>query len=841
MLAALRQAANATFSRCFQESAGIQSSLGGVRYTSAIIRRRRKSLHNALSDPGAHPAKIRKLRERAARPSHDLLRYIAENKVAKVQSQADRKQLWYDLRYKKYAPTFIGQVKPRMRFWTAALEESQLPLARLPEVAVCGRSNSGKSTLLNYLCGRHSAHVKRMPGSTTELVFWQVGRPAQICLVDLPGYGFAYAPEEKRLQWTEFTLWYVRARKNLKRVLLLIDSRQGLKPSDKEMIAYLERHSVPWQIVVTKCDQVKGRELSKRLTVLQEDLEEHGYRRMAGEPIPVSALKRKGMDALRATLDSMKVMKEVVKDGIKLRVYDLLEQRRVQRAEKSRRRRERKALAAAEAEAAAAAATASTSKDDGSKEDGFAVDTDLHSVLSDWDNSSSSSSRSTGVGKVNSTLNPAGTAEEAPKSPPAVSDAHYSLEDRDSRRVNSMVHSLFPDLADFANIAQTADSHSATSASPTKRKATSDDAFLRSSTAPQHSILAVETPDLGGTSSKLHSRELEVEDPTLQQSIDDVDVSDDEEELLGIKPQVQRFEPTPFHASGGRSQGSKTGRRSGGRAFQDSEPLRDAVASPFPGLGSRPKSPQGATSPISDRSQVGLRHGWLRPPSKLDQIYEQDDFASPQDYAAGFRKYAPPAPSLAEPGSYMAQARRRYEREWAMELQDVDQARSGSPDVGSSSSISAKKKQQKTEVVDDMPPLKMPFVTQEGLKEIAKGHGKWKFLGRILQKSSSRRERRGGKPILALDLTGKKLKRNGRAGTKRTRRVVGTRFRRQHLPKERTLRLNTSPEWNVNVSVLKDLQIRIFTTRVVEPEMPWHLAMNLLCQTGLGRTEVIIS
>eukprot|EP00933_Yihiella_yeosuensis_P084465 TRINITY_DN9898_c0_g1_i2.p1 TRINITY_DN9898_c0_g1~~TRINITY_DN9898_c0_g1_i2.p1 ORF type:complete len:412 (+),score=114.33 TRINITY_DN9898_c0_g1_i2:327-1562(+) len=293
-----------------------------------------------------------------------------------------------------------------------------------------------------------------------------------------------------------------------------------------------------------------------------------------------------------------------------------------------------------------------------------------------------------------------------------------------------MVHSLFPDLADFANIAQTADSHSATSASPTKRKATSDDAFLRSSTAPQHSILAVETPDLGGTSSKLHSRELEVEDPTLQQSIDDVDVSDDEEELLGIKPQVQRFEPTPFHASGGRSQGSKTGRRSGGRAFQDSEPLRDAVASPFPGLGSRPKSPQGATSPISDRSQVGLRHGWLRPPSKLDQIYEQDDFASPQDYAAGFRKYAPPAPSLAEPGSYMAQARRRYEREWAMELQDVDQARSGSPDVGSSSSISAKKKQQKTEVVDDMPPLKMPFVTQEGLKEIAKGHGKWKFLGR---------------------------------------------------------------------------------------------------------------
>ncbi|CAE8586221.1 unnamed protein product, partial [Polarella glacialis] len=197
-------------------------------------------------------------------------------------------------------------VKPRMRFWTAALEESQMPLARLPEVAVCGRSNSGKSTLVNYLCGRHSAHVKRMPGSTTELVFWQIGRPAQLCLVDLPGYGFANAAEEKRLQWTEFTLWYVRARKNLKRILLLIDARQGLKPSDREMIAYLERHSVPWQIVVTKCDTVKGKDLSKRLTIMQEEITASGYRRMAGDPIPVSALKRHGMDALRNTLDSLK-------------------------------------------------------------------------------------------------------------------------------------------------------------------------------------------------------------------------------------------------------------------------------------------------------------------------------------------------------------------------------------------------------------------------------------------------------------------------------------------------------------------------------------------------------
>eukprot|EP00438_Fugacium_kawagutii_P000032 Skav208218 [mRNA] locus=scaffold3686:49511:49888:- [translate_table: standard] len=123
-----------------------------------------------------------------------------------------------------------------MKLWAAALHESQLPLARLPEVAVCGRSNSGKSTLINYLCGQYCANMRRAPGSTMELYFWKVGRPAQLCLVDLPGYGFAEAPDEKRLQWTEFTLWYIRARKNLKRVLLLIDGRQGLKPSDRETL-----------------------------------------------------------------------------------------------------------------------------------------------------------------------------------------------------------------------------------------------------------------------------------------------------------------------------------------------------------------------------------------------------------------------------------------------------------------------------------------------------------------------------------------------------------------------------------------------------------------------------
>lgn len=206
------------------------------RSTSSIVRRRRRALFKALNDPSTNPAKLQRLREKAARPGKDLLKYIAETRVARVQTQEDRKKLWYDLRYNRYAPLFLGQIKPRMKLWAAALHEEQLPLARLPEVAVCGRSNSGKSTLINYLCGQYCANMRRAPGSTMELYFWQVGRPAQLCLVDLPGYGFAEAPDEKRLQWTEFTLWYIRARKNLKRVLLLIDGRQGLKPSDRELL-----------------------------------------------------------------------------------------------------------------------------------------------------------------------------------------------------------------------------------------------------------------------------------------------------------------------------------------------------------------------------------------------------------------------------------------------------------------------------------------------------------------------------------------------------------------------------------------------------------------------------
>ena len=624
---------------------------GGRRWTSALIRRRRRALYRALDDPGISPAKVQKLRERAAKPTHSMLRYLAENKIGRVQTQEDRKKLWYEHRYIRYAPSFIGQIKPKMRLWTVALEESQLPLARLPEVAVCGRSNSGKSTLLNYLCGQESANVRRFPGSTTELVFWKVGRPAQLCLVDLPGYGYAEASEEKRLQWTEFMLWYVRARKNLKRLFLLVDARQGLKPADREMIAYLERHGVPWQIIVTKCDKIPSKDIARRLTILKEDLSQQ--RRMAGDPVPVSALKRRGMDQLRDILNNMKVAKEMVKEGIRLKVYDLLEQRRIRNRERRRRKNEKKAAEAAkaaEAKAEAEKAEAETATEDipGAEDPELH---NLHHLLGNW------------------AAQPRQPREEGPLPGPSVSKAFFSLDDRDSRRVDSFMSSLFPDLSNLR-------------ASGSLAGGLGTDLKMPES--------------LGNSETHVHLPDLEDRGLGYEPSDDESD-----NEATDVKPEVRRFDfnhtsaatPSAIHAEG---------------------------PSLFPGL----SSPQNQKLPHlqSEVKQVGLRSGQGQ--QRGDKLYTDDDFVSPQDYAAGFKRRAPPAPSA--PGKLMAEIRQRYEREWSMELEDVSHSRQGSPDASERSERTERARPVKNVELAS----RMPFITQEGSKPIPKGHGKHKIFGK---------------------------------------------------------------------------------------------------------------
>ncbi|MCS6853976.1 MAG: ribosome biogenesis GTP-binding protein YihA/YsxC [Elioraea sp.] len=142
------------------------------------------------------------------------------------------------------------------RFVAAARSLDQLPPPGLPEVAFAGRSNVGKSSLLNALTGRRGlARVSATPGRTRELVFFDLG--ARLWLVDMPGYGYAEVAKSVREAWEGMIFAYLRGRASLRRVVLLIDSRVGFKPADEAAMRVLDEAAVAYQITLTKADKVK--------------------------------------------------------------------------------------------------------------------------------------------------------------------------------------------------------------------------------------------------------------------------------------------------------------------------------------------------------------------------------------------------------------------------------------------------------------------------------------------------------------------------------------------------------------------------------------------------------
>ena len=149
---------------------------------------------------------------------------------------------------------FAGPIE----FLKSAPELKFLPEPEAPEIAFAGRSNVGKSSLLNALTNRNGlARTSNTPGRTQELNFFDVGEPLQLRLVDMPGYGFAEAPKDLVKRWRHLMNDYLRGRSVLKRALVLVDSRHGLKDVDREIMGMLDDSAVSYHLVLTKGDKVK--------------------------------------------------------------------------------------------------------------------------------------------------------------------------------------------------------------------------------------------------------------------------------------------------------------------------------------------------------------------------------------------------------------------------------------------------------------------------------------------------------------------------------------------------------------------------------------------------------
>ncbi len=187
-------------------------------------------------------------------------------------------------------------------FLGAAVEAERLPETTLPEIAFAGRSNVGKSSLVNALTGRKTlARTSHTPGRTRQLNFFDLG--GRLLLVDLPGYGYARASKTDIRQWSALARSYLRGRPKLRRVCLLIDARHGAKDSDREIMAELDQAAVSYQAVLTKADKVKPGALAAVRGALQTELARHP----AAHPhVPVtSARTGAGIAELRAALAAL--------------------------------------------------------------------------------------------------------------------------------------------------------------------------------------------------------------------------------------------------------------------------------------------------------------------------------------------------------------------------------------------------------------------------------------------------------------------------------------------------------------------------------------------------------
>ena len=183
--------------------------------------------------------------------------------------------------------------KNEVAFLRGANTPDLFPRDLLPEVAFAGRSNVGKSSLINALTNKVIARASSTPGRTQEINFFKLG--SRFCLVDMPGYGFANAPVSQVQIWTQLVHFYLRQRRQLKRVFLLIDARHGIKKVDENIMIMLDRAGVSYQIVLTKADKLKE---SEQQAVFEKTLIQ-GKEHVACYPEIILTSSEKGMGIIQ--------------------------------------------------------------------------------------------------------------------------------------------------------------------------------------------------------------------------------------------------------------------------------------------------------------------------------------------------------------------------------------------------------------------------------------------------------------------------------------------------------------------------------------------------------------
>ncbi|OIT00780.1 PREDICTED: methyl-CpG-binding domain-containing protein 13 [Nicotiana attenuata] len=250
---------------------------------------------------------------RAIRPSPSILSFVEDNLLGR-RRDIQLKRAGYNIelsapldnipfstsseRERIEEPVF----RNKLEFFAAAKVSSSFPPADLPEIAFAGRSNVGKSSLLNALTRQWGVvRTSDKPGLTQAINFFNLG--SKMCLVDLPGYGFAYAKEEVKEAWEELVKEYVSTRLGLKRVCLLIDTKWGMKPRDHELIDLMERAQTKYQIILTKTDTVFPIDVARRAMQIEESLKT--YKSVVQPVVMISSKSGAGIRSLRTVLSKI--------------------------------------------------------------------------------------------------------------------------------------------------------------------------------------------------------------------------------------------------------------------------------------------------------------------------------------------------------------------------------------------------------------------------------------------------------------------------------------------------------------------------------------------------------